>query len=114
MATLASADILAPEDFHEITRPPLRKIREVAAQTEFVKQSRCPWAICIPAPPNAFTVMLLANDQLTEGGDIDLQLAALAQRLQCLDEHQLSRSGPVARGGRRWNNEQYARSEQRD
>ena len=114
MATLASADILAPEDFHEITRPPLRKIREVAAQTEFVKQSRCPWAICIPAPPNAFTVMLIANEQLIEGGEIELQLAALAQRLQCLDEHQISRSGTEARVGRGWNNEEFARFEMRD
>src|SRR4029077_1308578 len=114
MAALASADILAPEDFHKITRLRLCKIGEVAAQPEFVKQSRCPWAICIPAPPNAFTVMLIANDQLIEGGEIELQLAALAQRLQCLDEHQISRSGTEARVGGGWNNEEFPRFEMRD
>ena len=58
--------------------------------------------------------MLIANDQLIEGGEIELQLAALAQRLQCLDEHQISRSGTEARVGRGWNNEEFARFEMRD
>src|SRR5207248_10300959 len=114
MAAFASADILGPEDFHEITRLRLRKIGEVAAQPEFVKQARCPWAICIPATPNAFTVMLIANDQLIEGGEIELQLAAFAQRFQRLDKHQISRPGTEARVGRGRNNQEFARFEMRD
>ena len=113
MTMFSRANGAAPEDLHEITRLSLRKIGEVAAQPEFVKQSRCPWAICIPAPPNAFTVMLIANDQLIEGGEIELQLAAFAQPLQCLDEHQISRSGTEARIGRGWNNQEFARFEMR-
>ena len=109
MTVFASADVIVPKDFHEITRLRLREISEVTAKPKLVKQSRCSRAVRVPASPHSFAVALVANDELIQGSVIELQLAAVTQLLDCFDEHQIRRPGAEADIWLRWDDEKFAR-----
>ena len=63
MSVLVSANLPRPENLHEITRLRLVEIIEVSSKLQLMKKARRAGAICIPATPDAFAVMLIADDQ---------------------------------------------------
>src|SRR6476619_2855337 len=89
VAAFTTTHIVVPKDFHEIARLRLRKIGEVSAQAEFVKQSRGSGTVRVPTSPHAFTVMLVANDQLVQRRIVELELPAVAQLFNRLNENQV-------------------------
>src|SRR5690242_21238767 len=93
MSAFAAADVVVPENFHEIAGLRLCEIGEVPAEPELVKQSTGAGTVRVPSAPNAFAVVLIANDQLIQRREIELQLAAVAQRLDRFDENQIRRAG---------------------
>ena len=62
VSAFAAADIVAPENLHEVARFRLREIAEIASKSELMKQARGAGSVRVPAPPNAFAVVLVAND----------------------------------------------------
>src|SRR5438876_6845440 len=58
-----------------------------------MKQPRRARTIRIPAAPNSFAVMLIADDELLEGGKIEMQLPTRAQRFDSFDEDKIRRAG---------------------
>ena len=93
VTAFSSSDILIPKNFHEITRLGLREIGKIAPKPEFVKQSRSARTVCIPATPDAFAIVLIANNQLIQSCEIELQLSAIPQFLDGFDENEVSRAG---------------------
>ncbi len=91
MAVLASAYLLRPEYFHEIARLRVVKVIEVLAQPQFVKKPGCPRAICVPATPDSFAIVLIANNELLERGEIEMKLPLCTQGFDRPDEDQISR-----------------------
>src|SRR5437870_13613840 len=83
VTALAPAHVFVPKDFHEVARLRLRKIGEVVTEPELMEQARRAGTVCIPAAPNSFAVALVADDQLIQGGEIELQLSVIAQGLDC-------------------------------
>src|ERR1051325_1918282 len=113
MAALAPADVFVPENFHEITGLRLIEIGKVAAEAELIKEARGSGTIGIPPAPDAFTIMLVTNDELIERREIELQLPAIAQRFDCLDENDVGRAGAEARIRRSRNDEKLSRFKMR-
>jgi hypothetical protein len=113
MPVLEFADFGRPENFHEIARHRFFKIVEIFSEVQFVKQSRRPRAVRIPASPDAFAVALVANDQLLERAEIQAQRARGTRGLDCFHEHEIRRARAIARrsGGRE--NEKLSRLEMR-
>ena len=72
VAAFAPADVIVPENFHEIARLRLREIGEVVAEAELVKQTRSSGSVRIPATPNTFAILLIANDELIQRREIEL------------------------------------------
>src|SRR5258708_35232002 len=105
MAPFAPTDIFVPENFHEIARLRLRKVGEISSESELVKQTRGSGSVRIPATPNAFAVVLVANHKLVQGGEIKLELPTIAQSFNCFDEHDVSRARAKTRIRCRWDNE---------
>jgi len=105
---LAPTDILVPKNLHEIARLCLRKIGEVPAEPKLVKQAACSGAVGVPATPNPFAIVLIANDQLIQRREIELELPTVAQRFNCFDEHDVSRSRTEARIRRGRNDEEFS------
>ena len=91
MAVLASAYLLRPEYFHEIARLPVVKVIEVLAQPQFMKKPGCARAICVPATPDSFAIVLIANNELLERGEIEMKLPLCTQGFDRPDEDQISR-----------------------
>src|SRR6516165_8506378 len=92
MSAFALADIVVPKDFHEIAGLRLRKIGKVPAEPELVKQTRGAGTVRVPASPNAFTIVLIANDELVESCVVKLQLAAVAQHFDGLNKDDVGRA----------------------
>ncbi len=63
MSVLVSTDLPGPENFHEVTRLRPVEIIEVLSKLQLMKKAGRAGAICIPATPDAFAVMLIADDQ---------------------------------------------------
>lgn len=92
MTALSPSHLIAPEDFHEITGLRLSEIDKVAADPKLMEEAGCPWSVRIPTAPNAFPVVLIANDQLVEGREIQMQIAAIPERLKRFNKHDVSRA----------------------
>lgn len=105
---LASAHLLRPEYFHEVARLRVVKIVEVLAQPQFVKKPGCPWAIRVPATPDSFAIVLIANDELVERGEIEVQLSARAKCLDGSDEHEIGRTRAETGEWRRREDKKFA------
>ena len=63
MPVFVSTDLPGPENFHEVTRLRPVEIIEVLSKLQLIKKAGRAGAICIPATPDAFAVMLIADDQ---------------------------------------------------
>jgi len=99
MTMLASAYLFGPKDFHEIARPRLVEVVEVATEPEFVKEPGGAWPICVPTAPDSFAVVLIANNKLIESREIEMKLPVRTQGFDRPDEDQVSR--PRAETGER-------------
>ena len=110
---LTFAHLTRPEYFHKIAGPRLVKVIEIVAESELVKKAACARAVGIPATPNAFAIVLIANDELLEDGEIEVQISPRAQRLDRLDKHEIGRARAKTRIRRRRKNEKFARLEVR-
>jgi len=108
-----SAYLLRPEDLHEIAGLGLIEVVEISAEPEFMKEPGSAGPVCVPATPNSFAVTLIADDELVEGCEVKMKLAACTERLNCPDEHLVSCSGAEARKRRRRQNEKFSRLEMR-
>ena len=89
------------------------EIGEVAAEAKLVEEPRGSGTVRIPPTPDAFPVVLVANDQLVERGKIDLQRAARAQRFDRFNKHDVCRAGTEARKRRSRDNEEFSRFKMR-
>src|SRR5713226_323787 len=107
VTALASADIFVPENFHEIARLRLREIGEVPSEAQLVKQTRGSGTVGVPAAPNALAVVLIANHELVQRGEIELELPAVAQGFDRFDENNVSRARTEARIGRGRDNKEF-------
>src|SRR5437763_4703973 len=73
VTVFASTDVLGPKNIHEIARLRLREIGEVPSEPELVKQTASSGAAGVPPTPHAFTIVLIANDELIQGRNVELQ-----------------------------------------
>ena len=89
---LISTDLRRPKDFHEIAWLGLGKIIEVTAQIELVKKPGCARAVCVPTAPDSFTIALVTNHELIQGGEVEIKLTVGPKRLDCLNENQIRRA----------------------
>src|SRR5690349_15994997 len=105
------ANVIVPENLHEIAGLGLLEAGKVVSKSELVKQSRRAGTVRVPASPHAFAVVLIANDQLIQGRVIELQFTAVAQLLDRLDENEIrrARAETHVRFGR--NDEKFSRFE---
>ena len=86
---LVSPHLARPENFHEIAGLGLIDIVEVSAEPQFVKQTRCPWTIRVPAAPDAFSIVLVANDQALKSAVVEIKLTTFAQSFDRSNKHQI-------------------------
>ena len=100
MPVLVSSHLAGPENFHEVTRLRLVDIVEISTKPQLVKETRRPWAIGIPSSPDAFSIVLVANDQALKRGVIQTKLTAVAQSLDRSDKHQIRRARTETRSRR--------------
>src|ERR1051326_9520113 len=91
MPAFATADLIAPENFHEIAGLSLSKISEIATEIQFVKQTRRARAVGVPPSPNALPVVLFPNHELIQRREVELELSPIAQLLDCFNENDISR-----------------------
>ena len=108
MAVLASADRARPEYFHKIAGLRLIEAIKVSAEPEFVEKAGGTRTVGVPAPPDILAIALIANDQMIERGKIKLELAALAQRLDCFNKDQVGRARTETGEGRFRKHEELA------
>src|SRR6516162_2293674 len=113
MSAFALADIVVPKDFHEIAGLRLRKIGKVPAEPELVKQTRGAGTVRIPASPNAFTIVLIANDELVESCVVKFQLAAGPQHFDGLNKDDVGRARAKTGIRRSWDYEEFSRFKMR-
>lgn len=106
MSVLVSSDLARPENFHEVAWFGLVDIIEISTKLQLVKQTRRARAIGVPSSPNAFSIVLVANDQTLKGGIIQTELAAFAQSLDRPNKHQISRARTETRT--RGNNKEFS------
>lgn len=92
MSMLVSSHLSRPENFHEIAGFGLIDIVEIATEAQLVKQTRGSRAICVPSSPDAFAVVLVANDQALKGAVVQTKLTTFAQSFDRSDEHQIGRA----------------------
>src|SRR5205809_7962665 len=83
----------------------------IRPQLQLVKKTGRAWPICIPAAPNSFTIALIANDQLFQGGVIEMKVASCTQSLNRSNEDQICCSR--AETWSRRQNEKFPRLEMR-
>src|SRR6266571_5426917 len=107
VTALASSDIFIPENFHEIARLRLPEIGEVPSEAQLVKQTRGSGTVGVPAAPNALAIVLIANHELVQRGEIELELPAVAQGFDRFDENNVSRARTEARIGRGRDNKEF-------
>ena len=92
MSVLVSSHLARPENFHEVTRLGLVDIVEISTKPQLVKETRRPWAIGIPSSPDAFSIVLVANDQALKGAIVQTKLTPFAQSFDRSYEHQIGRA----------------------
>ena len=107
MSVLVSSHLSRPEDFHEIARLGLIDIVEVSTEPQLVKETRRAWAIRVPASPDAFSIVLVANDQTLKRGVIQSKLTAFAQSFDRPDKDQIRRARTETRP--RGNDKEFSR-----
>ena len=79
MSVLVSSHLARPENFHEVARSGLVDVVEISPEPQLVKETRCAWAIGVPSSPNAFSIVLIANDQTLKGAIVKTKLTTFAQ-----------------------------------
>ena len=89
MPVLVSTDLPGPENLHEIARLGLVEIIEVLSKLQLMKKTGRAGAICVPATPDAFAIMLIADDQSLKRGIVETKLTTFAQSLDRPDEYQI-------------------------
>lgn len=109
MSVLVSSHLARPENFHEITRLRLIDIVEISTKPQFVKETRCAWAICVPPSPDAFSIALVSNDQALKRAVVQSKLTTLAQSFDRPDKDQVRRARTETRSGR--NDKEFSRLE---
>ena len=109
MSMLVSSHLARPENFHEIARLGLIEIIEISTKPQLVKQTRGARAICVPAAPDAFSIVLIANDQAFKRGIVETKLTTFAQSFDRPDKHQIGRARTETRP--RGNNKKFTRLE---
>src|SRR5262245_18156093 len=92
MPVLVSANRARPENLHEIAPLRLIDIIEISTEPQLVKQTRGARAICIPPAPHAFSIALVANDQVLERAVIQTKLTTFAQSFDRSDKHKICRA----------------------
>ena len=92
MSVLVSSHLARPENFHEVTRLRLVDIVEISTEPQLVKETRRARAIGIPSSPDAFSIVLVAYDQMLEGAIVQTKLTMFAQSFDRSDEHQIGRA----------------------
>ena len=92
MSVLVSSHLARPENFHEVSGLRLINIGEISTQPQLVKETRSARAICVPSSPDAFSVVLVANDQPFKRGIIQTKLTAFAQSFDRSDKDQIRRT----------------------
>jgi len=92
MSVLVSSHLARPENFHEVTRFRLIDVVEIATKPQLVKETRRARAIRVPSSPNAFSIVLVANDQAFKRGVVQTKLTAFAQSFDRSDEDQIRRA----------------------
>lgn len=93
MPALAPAHVFVPENLHEIAGPGLLKLDKVVADAKLVEQACRARPVRVPAAPNALAIVLIANNQLVQRREIELQIPAITQRFDGFDKHDVSRAG---------------------
>ena len=109
MSVLVPSHLARPENFHEVTRLRLIDVVEISTKPQLVKETRRARAICIPSSPDAFSVVLVANDQAFKRGVIQTKLATFAQSFDRSYEHQIGRARTETRPRR--NDKEFPRLE---
>ena len=107
MSVLVSSHRARPENFHEITRLGLIDIVEISTKPQLVKQTRGARAICVPSAPNAFSIVLVANDQALKRAVVQTKLTTFAQSFDRSDKHQIGRARTETRPRR--NDKKFSR-----
>ena len=92
MSVLVSSHLSRPENFHEIARLGLIDIVEISTKPQLVKQTRGARAIGVPSSPDAFSIVLVANDQALKRAVVETKLTAFAQSFDRSDKHQIRRA----------------------
>ena len=92
MSVLVFSHLTRPENFHEITGLGLIDIVEISTEPQLVKQTRGARTVCVPSTPDAFSIVLVANDQVLERGVVQMKLTSFAQGFDRSDKHQIRRS----------------------
>ena len=92
MSVLVSSHLARPENFHEIAGFGLIDIVEVSAEPKLVKQTRGAWPICVPSSPDAFSIVLVANDQTLKRAIVQIKLTTFAQSFDRPDKDQIRRA----------------------
>lgn len=100
MAVLGNADLMVPEDLHEVAWFGGIEIREVFAEAHFVKEPGGSGTIGVPAAPDASPVGLSPNRQVRKDRIVEFEIPSLPEFLKDLQENQVSGSGAVAWGSR--------------
>ena len=109
MSVLVSSHLARPENFHEIARLGLIDIVEISTKPQLVKQTRGARAICVPAAPDAFSIVLIANDQAFKRAVVETKLTTFAQSFDRPDKHQIGRARTETRP--RGNDKEFSRLE---
>src|SRR5206468_80064 len=92
MSVLVSSHLARPENFHEITGLRLIDVVEISTEPQLEKETRRARAIRVPSSPDAFSIVLVANDQAFKRGVIQTKLTAFAQSFDRSYEHQIGRA----------------------
>src|SRR3954471_17601221 len=111
MSVLIFSHLTRPENFHEVTRLRLVDIVEISTKLQLVKETGRAWAIGVPSSPDAFSIVLVANDQTLKRGVVQTELPAFAQSLDGPDKHQIRRARTETRS--RGNDKELPRFEMR-
>ena len=107
MSVLVSSHLSGPENFHEIARLGLIDIVEISTKPQLVKQTRRARAICVPAAPDAFSIVLVANHQAFKRAVVETKLTTFAQSFDRPDKHQIGRARTETRPRR--NDKEFSR-----
>lgn len=107
MSVLVSSHLSRPENLHEIARLRLIDIVEIATEAQFMKQTRGARAICVPAAPDAFSIVLIANDQAFKRAVVETKLTTFSQGFDRPDKHQIGRARTETRP--RGNDKEFSR-----